>query len=91
MQNFQGFSNNYPILGKNAHLVKQGAMRVMMWRPKRGGGGAERAADDDADAAGDASDISAELRQLLVENLTWARDDLDATDPTFATTTNIRS
>ena len=91
MQNFQGFSNNYPILGKNAHLVRQGTMKVMMWRPKRGGGGAERAADDDADAAGDASDISVERRQTLEDNLTIVRDHFDATDTTFQSTTNIRS
>ena len=68
-------------------------MRVLLWKPKRGGGGQEgRAVDDDADAAGDdnGSSIEVEMRGELIEILTIVRNDLDANDATFTSTTNIR-
>lgn len=77
----------------HALQVRQGAMRVLLWKPKRGGGGQEgRAVDDDADAAGDdnGSSIEVEMRGELIEILTIVRNDLDANDATFTSTTNIR-
>jgi hypothetical protein len=82
----------YALRRRNAAAVKRGALKVMLWRPRRGGGPEHAAAvDDDADAPGDLnSSVDVELRAQLIDILTIARDNLDENDATFRSTTNIR-
>jgi hypothetical protein len=79
-------------LGRYAQAVKQGAMKVMLWRPKRGGGvDVPAAIDDDDDVLGDLNDSTdVDIRGLLLDILTITRDNLDENDETFRSTTNIR-
>ncbi len=67
-------------------------MKVMLWRPKRGGGADVPAAiDDDDDVLGDLNDSTdVDIRGLLLDILTITRDNLDENDETFRSTTNIR-
>jgi hypothetical protein len=77
---------------RHAQAVKRGSLKVMLWRPKRGGVGESTAAvDDELDAHADLSSaIDVELRGQLIDILTINRDNLDENDATFRSTTNIR-
>ncbi len=72
--------------------MKQGARKVMLWRPKRGGGAeVASAVDEDVDALGDMNDaIDPAIRGTLIDTLMFSRDNMDENDATFRNTTNIR-